>query len=168
MPLHLESKDVFDRLEGATSVLIVSCPICPPISLAMQKGSPFIELFKHGLNTEAFEDYIRSIRAPLEQKGVRTGVYRTYVPCPTMCLWTKGQRERFRSRAQGYDAVVVLGCDTAKYTVCQALRDTDCRVVQAMRTIGMTNAALKFSFPMTVTLEEKVRIGKRDQVEKVA
>lgn len=168
MPLHMEPRDVSDKLEGASSVLIVSCPICPPISVAMQTNKPFIELFKHGLNTEPFEDYIRSIRAPLEQRGVRTGVYRSHAPCPTMCLWTQGQRDRFRRRAQGYDAVVVLGCDTARYTVRQALKDARCRVVQGMRTVGMTNAALKFHLPMTITLEDKVRIGQKREVQKVA
>ena len=168
MPLHMEARDISDRLDGVASVLIVSCPICPPISVAMQKNAPFIELFKHGLNTEVFEDYIQSIRGPLEQRGVRTGVYRSYVPSPTMCLWTRRQRERFRRSAQGYDAVVVLGCDTARYTVRKALKDTRCHVFQGMRTVGMTNAALKFQFPMTITLEDKVRIGQERKVEKVA
>jgi len=167
MPLHMEARDISERLEGVASVLIVSCPICPPISVAMQENAPYIELFKHGLNTEVFEDYIQSIREPLEQRGVRTGVYRSYVPCPTMCLWTRRQRDRFRRRAQGYDAVVVLGCDTARYTVRQALKDTRCRVFKGMRTVGMTNAALKFHFPMTITLEDKVRIGQERKVEEV-
>ena len=168
MPLHMEPIDVSDELADIDSVLVVSCPVCPPISLAMQKNSPFLEILKSGLNTGAFEDYIRSIRQPLEARGVKTGVYRTYTPCPTMCLWTEGQRSRFRQRARDYDAVVVLGCNTARYTVQSALRDTDCRVVQAMRTIGMTNAALKFEFPMTVKLENKVRIGAGDEVEPLA
>lgn len=85
-----------------------------------------------------------------------------------MCLWTKGQRARFRQRAQEYAVVVVLGCDTARYTVQQALSDTACKVIQAMRTIGMTNAALKFEFPLTIKLEDKVRIGERDNVERLA
>jgi hypothetical protein len=165
MPLHMEPTDVSDELAEAESVLIVSCPICPPISLAMQKDSPFLEVFKRGLNTGAFEDYIRSIRQPLENRGVRTGVYRTYTPCPTMCLWTKGQRDRFRKHARNYETVVVLGCNTARYTVESALSDTDCKVVQAMRTIGMTNAAVKFELPLTIRLESKVRIGPGDKVE---
>jgi len=167
MPLHMEPMDVSAELAETDSVLIVSCPVCPPISLAMQNNAPFLEVFRSGLNTGAFEDYICSIRQPLEARGVKTGVYRTYAPCPTMCLWTKGQRNRFRRRAQDYETVVVLGCNTARYTVQDALRDTDCKVVQAMRTIGMTNAALKFEFPLTIRLEDKVRIGTGDKVERL-
>ena len=112
MPLHMEARDISDRLDGVASVLIVSCPICPPISVAMQQNAPYIELFKHGLNTEVFEDYIKSIREPLEQRGVRTGVYRSYVPSPTMCLWTRGQRERFRREARAASLLrrLPLGC----------------------------------------------------------
>lgn len=168
MPLHMESVKVSNELADAESVLIVSCPICPPISVAMQKNSPFMEVIKSGLNTPAFEDYIQSIREPLEAKGIKTGVFRTYTPCPTMCLWTKGQRNRFRKRAQDYAAVIVLGCDTARYTVQQALGGTRCKVIQGMRTIGMTNAALKFEFPLTIKLEDKVRIAQGDRVEKLA
>lgn len=168
MPLHMEARDISDRLDGVASVLVVSCPVCPPISVAMQKNAPFIELFKHGLNTEVFEDYIQSILEPLEQRGVRTGVYRSYVPSPTMCLWSRRQRERFRRRAQGYEAIVVLGCDTARYTVRKALKDTRCRVFQGMRTVGMTNAAVQVNFPMTITLEDKVRIGQEREVKEVA
>lgn len=36
MPLHLEPVDLSDELERYESVLIVSCPICPPVSLAAE------------------------------------------------------------------------------------------------------------------------------------
>lgn len=161
MPLHLEPLDVSADLENFRSVLIVSCPVCPPISLAIQKGSPFIELFKSGLKTDAFERHIQEIRATLEQRGVRVGVFSIYAPCPTMCLWTKGQRGRLLKRARDYEAVLVLGCNSAKYTALQALKNTDCQVILGMQMTGLTNAVVKFQFPMTVTLEEKTRLGER-------
>jgi hypothetical protein len=91
--------DVSEHLQNVSSVLIVSCPVCPPVSLAIQKSAPFIEVFKHGLKTGAFEDHIKEIRESLEKQGVRTGVFCTYAPVPTMCLWTKGQRKRLLKRA---------------------------------------------------------------------
>ena len=92
MPLSLVTRDVSADLEKVRSVLIVSCPVCPPVSLAVQKNSPLIEFFKSGVKTRAFEDYIKAIREPLEQRGVRTGVLSMYTPFPPMCLWTEGQR----------------------------------------------------------------------------
>ena len=159
MPLHLEPLDVTGDLENVNSVLIVSCPVCPPVSLAIQKGSPFIELFRSGLKTGAFEDYIEEIREPLEQRGLRTGVFSIYAPLPAMCLWTKAQRRRLLQRAKDFEAVMVLGCDSATYTVQKALKDTECQVIQAMRMTGITNAIVRFQFPMTVKLEENVRVG---------
>lgn len=168
MPLHLEPLDVLGDLETVGSVLIVSCPVCPPVSLAIQRGSPFIEVFKNGLKTGALEDHIREIRQTLEQRGVRTGVFSTYLPVPTMCLWTRGQRRRLSNRARNYEAVLVLGCDSAATTVRQALEGTDCQVVPAMQLTGITNATVKFKFPMTIELEETTSVSggeKRDSVQ---
>lgn len=158
MPLNLAPRDLSAELENVASVLIVSCPVCPPVSLAMEKKSPFLEVFKRGLKTGAFEDYIREIREPLEERGVRTGVFSTIGPLPTMCLWTKGQRQRLRKRAQGYEAVVVLGCDSAAYTARKTLEETECKVIQGMQIIGITNAVVDFQFPLTVHLEEASRV----------
>jgi hypothetical protein len=105
MPLHLEPVDVSVDLENVRSVLIVSCPVCPPVSLAIQKGTPFIDIFKSGIKTPAFEDHIQNIRESLERRGVRTGVFSMYAPVPTMCLWTRGQHKRLRRRAKDFEAV---------------------------------------------------------------
>lgn len=161
MPIYLEPRNVIADLENFKSVLIVSCPICPPMSLAMQKKKPFIEFFKHGLKTEVFENYVKSIREPLEQRGIRTDVYTTRMPSPLMCLWTKGQRSRLLKLAKDYEAVVVLGCNSATDTVKDALKDADCQVFQAMRMKGIANATMKFQFPMNITLEKKPLREKR-------
>lgn len=153
MPLYLEPQDITAELEGFKSVLIVPCPICPPMSLAMQKKKPFIEFFKHGLKTGAFEGYITSIQESLEQRGIQSDVFTMRMPCPLMCLWTKGQRDRLVEHAKGYDAVLVLGCNSATYTAQETLKGTDCRVVQAMRMRAMANATTKFRFPMNVELD---------------
>ncbi len=147
MPIYLEPVDISHQLKEFASVLIVFCPICPPISLSIQKHSACLELSKRGFKSTAFQDYIRSIRESLEDFGIKTGVFSTYMPCPFMCLWTKGQRERLRNRTKDYEAAVVLGCDTASYTARQALQDTNCQVFQTMRTTGLTNRNRKFSFP---------------------
>ncbi len=70
-----------------------------------------------------------------------------------MCLWTEWQRSRFLKRARDYEAVLVLGCDSANYTAQEVLRSTDCQVIQGMRMIGTTNATLKVQFPLTIELD---------------
>jgi hypothetical protein len=168
MPVHLESRDVSAELENFSSVLIVSCPVCPPMCLAMEKKSPFIELFRRGIKTGAFEDYIHSIRKPLEQRGVRTGVYSIYTPSPMMCLWMKSQQTRLRKRARNYEAVLVLGCDSAAHTAREALRDSGCQVIQGMRMLGAANATTKIRFPLTIELEmhPMPKVGASEEMEK--
>jgi hypothetical protein len=153
MPAYLEPRDVSSELANFNSVLIVSCPVCPPMCLAMQKDSPFIELFKRGLKTGAFEDHIKSIREPLEERGVRTDTLSMHAPTPMMCLWTESQRKRLLKRAKDYEAVVVLGCDSGTVTANDALKDTDCKVIQAMEMNGIINATAKIKLPMTVSFE---------------
>ena len=153
MPIFLEPRDVSDDLAGVKSVLIVSCPICPPMCLSIQKQKPFIEFFKHGFKTAVFEDHIQSIRKPLERRGIRTGAFTMRLPIPMMCLWTEKQRARLLKRAKAYEAVIVLGCDSATHTARDTLKDTDCRVLQAMTVATITNAKAKFRFPGTVNLE---------------
>ncbi len=153
MPIYLEPRDTLADLEGCNSVLIVSCPICPPICLSMQRRQPFLQPFRHGLKSKAFEDHIADLRKTLEQRGVRTGVFTMRVPVPMMCLWTQRQRQRLLRRAKSFDAVLVLGCDSATYTARDALKETGCRVVQAMQVVTITNATVRYRFPATVELD---------------
>ena len=166
MPLHLEPMDVSADLTKSSSVLFVACPICPPVSLAMQRSSPVIEFKNGGLTSSAFKAYVEKIRDPLEERGVRTGVFAMYAPIPMMCLWTEGQRDRLRRRASDYETVVVLGCDSALHSVRQALEGAGCEVLQAMRTVGLTNATARFQAPMTVTLEEGARVTEGGKIER--
>lgn len=162
MPINLQPTDVSEDLENVSSVLIVSCPVCPPISLAMQNDSPLVEVFKSGFRTGAFENHIKRIRDALERRGVRTGVFTMRLPLPTMCLWTRGQRNRLLKKAKDYEAVLVLGCNSAVYTAQQTLENTDCRVIRGMQMVGITNATVGYQFPMTLELREKTRVQQSD------
>ena len=94
-----------------------------------------------------------------------------------MCLWMKSQHYRLLKRARNYEAVLVLGCDSATYTAQDALKNTDCHVVQGMRMVGAANATVKVRFPFTIDLEmhpmpeqggarpHKRKRDRRDEVE---
>lgn len=164
MPLHLEPLDRFERLRRCRSVLIVSCPVCPPASLASDHGTPLIEFFKHGIKTPAYEEYLDELRESLERKGVRTDVFTSYVPCPTTCLWSAGQRKRLLKRAKDFDAALVMGCTSAQCTVEETLKDTDCDAILGMQLVGITNAKLKFEFPLNIGLDTPMRVAASEQV----
>ena len=158
MPINLQPTDVSADLQNVSSVLVVLCPVCPCLSLAMQRDSPWFEFFKHGVKTGALEDYIKEILNPLQERGVRTGVFTMRLPLPMMCIWTKGQRKRLLNRAKDFEAVVVLGCDSAAFTAQQVLKDTDCQVITGMRTVGITNATVTHRFPLIFELQDKSRV----------
>jgi hypothetical protein len=157
MPLHLEPLDVSADLDGHESVLIVSCPVCPPVSLATDKNTPLIEFFKHGIKTGAYEDFIGDFRQLLERRGIKTDEFTSYVPCAATCLWTRGQRNRLLKRAKDCDAAVVMGCESAKCTVEETLKNTNCKVV-----LGMVR------FPFTVKLENSARVSANERVKDAA
>ena len=72
-----------------------------------------------------------------------------------------------RRRAAGYDAALVMGCESARQTVEQALRGTGCDVVLGMELVGITNARLKFGLPLTVTLEDLSRVGASERPKRI-
>ncbi|MDJ0700861.1 MAG: hypothetical protein QNJ07_13485 [Woeseiaceae bacterium] len=165
MPVNLIPKDVSADLAGFKSVLIASCPVCPPMCLAMQKKEPFIEFFKHGVKTPAFEDHIRSIRDTLAERGIRTGVFSIHTPTPMMCLWTERQRRRLRKRAKDYEAVVIMGCDSGTESAKDALKDMDCQVIQSLDMEGVINATTSIHFPLTVVMEPHYETGHAGQAK---
>lgn len=152
MPILLEPRDFMPEVENFKSVLIVSCPMCPPMNLAMQTGTPFIDLLKHGVKTAAYEEHIQSIRESLEKRGIRTDVFTTRLPSPLMCVWTEGQRERLLKHAEGFDAALVMGCSSAARTAEDALKDVECPVFLGMRMKGIANAKLEIEPPMTMSI----------------
>ena len=77
------------------------------MNLAMQTETPFIELFKHGIETPAYEDYLNSVRKSLEEQGIRTDVFTSRLPTPLMCVWSDGQRTRLQKRAEGFERAMV-------------------------------------------------------------
>ena len=45
MPLYLNELDVVPEVEGAKSVLIVPCRMCPATSLSLRNNKPLFEFF---------------------------------------------------------------------------------------------------------------------------
>jgi len=127
--------------------------------LAMQNNEPFIEFFRHGIKTSAFEDHIQSIRDSLTERGARAGVFSIHTPTPMMCLWTRRQRERLLKHARDYDAVLIMACDSGTESAKDALKDTNCQIIQALDMDGVINATTSIRFPLTVVMEPRGDAG---------
>jgi len=155
MPIHFNDLDVASEVEGLSSALIVPCNMCPAVTVAAREGKPFIQLFRSFLKSAPFEQYIKAMRSRLQDKGVTTKVFKSNVPHQWfMCMWTSGQRKKLQQQAKQYDAVIVLGCDSATATVRNLVESNDCKVIEAMKVSGIMNAKLRFHLPCDVSFED--------------
>ena len=168
MPLQLRDIDVIPHVAGLSSVLIVPCNMCPAVSVAVKKKRPFIQLFRHFLKSAPYEQHIKALQSRLGEAGLETKVFNSRLPNQWfLCMWTSGRRKKLERSAKHYDAVIVLGCDSATETVRDSVKSAGCKVIQGMEVVGLTNAKPKFSLPCNVSFEggEIVPIAQRHSEE---
>lgn len=153
MPIHFEDVDVTSELEGLRSALIVPCNLCPAVTVAVRENRPFMRLFRSLIKSPPFEEYLEAIQSRLREKGVSTKVFRnTLYHQWFMCMWTSRRRKKLEKQAQKYDAVIVLGCDSATETVRAAL-PAEVKVIEGMKTTGIMNGRLGFKLPGSIVFD---------------
>jgi len=155
MPIHLEDLDVVSQAEGLSSALIVPCNLCPAVTVAVDRKQPFMKLYKSWLKSAPFDQYIKTLQARLAEKGVTTKVFKNRLYHQWfMCMWTERRRKKLEKQAKQYDAVIVLGCDTANETVHEAVGPTGVRVIEGMEVAGLMNARLSLRLPGVVGFKD--------------
>ncbi|MHC4207011.1 MAG: hypothetical protein ACYSTT_20330 [Planctomycetota bacterium] len=155
MPIEFNDLDVVSEIEGLSSALIVPCNMCPAVSVAIRENKPFIQFFRSFLKSAPFEQYIRTLQSRLNEKGVKTKVFKSNLYHHWfLCMWHSGRRKKLQKYAKQYEAVIVLGCDSATETVRDSVKSTDCKVFEGMEAIGFTNAKLRFHLPCNVSFED--------------
>jgi hypothetical protein len=153
MPIHLDDLDVVSEVAGLRSALIVPCNMCPAITVAVREKRPFIQLFKSLLKSAPFEQYIRALQSRLREKGVTTEVFKSnFIHQWFLCMWPSGHRKKLQKYAKQYEAVIVLGCDSATETVRDLVKSA--KVIEGMEVAGFMNAKLKVRLPCNVSFED--------------
>jgi hypothetical protein len=154
MPIHFNDLDVVSEVTGLSSALIVPCNMCPAVTVAEREKKPFMQLFRSFLKSAPFEEYLRELQSRLRENGVNTKVFKS-IPYHQwfMCMWTSGKRKKLQKCAKQYDAVIVLGCESATETVRDVVKSNDCKVIEGMETAGIMNAQLRFHLPGNVSFE---------------
>ncbi len=155
MPIHFNDLDVVSEVTGLSSALIVPCNMCPAVTVAVREKKPFMQFFRSFLKSAPFEQYIGTLQSRLKEKGVNTKVFKSYIPHQWfLCMWTSGRRKKLQKYAKQYEAVIVLGCDSATETVRDSVKSTDCKVIEGMEVAGIMNAKLRFHLPCNVSFED--------------
>ena len=152
MPIHLDDLDVVSEVAGLRSALIVPCNMCPAITVAVREKRPFIQLFKSLLKSAPFEQYIRALQSRLREKGVTTEVFKSnFIHQWFLCMWPSAHRKKLQKYAKQYEAVIVLGCDSATETVRDLVKSA--KVIEGMEVAGIMNAQIRFHLPANVSFE---------------
>ena len=155
MPLQFNDLDIISEVTGLSSALIVPCNMCPAVTVAVREEKPFIQFFRSFLKSAPFEQHIRALQSRLEEKGISTKVFRSPLYHQWfMCMWTPAQRKKLQEAVKKYEAVIVLGCDSATETVRDAVKSTDCKVIEGMEVAGIMNATLRFHLPCNVSFDD--------------
>ena len=154
MPIHFIDLDVVSEVAGLSSALIVPCNMCPAVTVAVRERKPFMQLSRSFLKSIPFEQYLKTLQSRLREIGVNTKVFKS-IPYHQwfMCMWTSGKRKKLQKCAKEYDAVIVLGCESATETVRDVVKSNDCKVIEGMETAGIMNAQLRFHLPGNVSFE---------------
>jgi hypothetical protein len=155
MPIHFSDLDVAPEVAGLSSALIVPCNMCPGVTVAVREKKPFIQLFRSFLKSAPFEQHIRALQSRLRDKGVNTKVFKSYLPHQWfLCMWTSRRSKKLQKYAKQYEAVIVLGCDSATETVRDSIKSPGYKVIEAMEVTGIMNAKLRFHLPFNVSFED--------------
>jgi hypothetical protein len=155
MPIHLNDLDVVSEVAGLSSALIVPCKLCPAVTVAVREKKPFIQFFRSFLKSAPFAQHIRALQSRLREKGVKTKVFKSNLYHQWfLCMWTSGRRKKLQKYAKQYEAVIVLGCDSATETVRDLVKSTDSKVIEGMEVAGIMNAQLKFHLPCNISFED--------------
>jgi len=148
MPIHFHDLDVVSKVAGLTSVLIVPCNMCPAATVAIRENKPFMQFCRSLLKSLPFEQYLTELQSRLAEKNINSELFRSNLYHQWfMCMWTSAQRKKLRKTVKNHEAVIVLGCDSATETVREAVRQSNCKVIEGMKVAGIMNATLKFNFP---------------------
>jgi hypothetical protein len=154
MPIHFNDLDVVPKVAGLSSALIVPCNMCPAVTVAVRERKPFIQIFRSFLKSAPFERYLKALQSRLRENGVNTEVFKSILSHQWfMCMWTSEKRKRLQQCIEQYDAVIVLGCESATQTVHDVVKSNDCKVIEGMEVTGIMNAQLRFHFPGNVSFK---------------
>ena len=155
MPIHFNDLDAVSEVAGLSSALIVPCNMCPAVTVAVREKKPFMQFFRSLLKSPPFEQYIRELQSRLNEHGVSTKIFKCNLYHQWfMCMWTQGQRKKLAECAKQYDVVIVLGCESATETVRDAVKSTNCKVIEGMEVAGIMNATLRFHLPCNVSFDD--------------
>jgi len=113
-----------------------------------------MRFFSSPVRSAPFEEYLKTLQSQLSEKGISTKVFRSnFYHQWFMCMWTSRRRKKLEKQAKNYDAVIVLGCDSATETVRDAVLP-DTKVIEGMKISGIMNGRMSLRLPGNLVFDD--------------
>jgi hypothetical protein len=154
MPILLKPLDSSGEFTSCASVLFVACHVCPRMCLAVEKKEPYFSISHLFKKRDYFSEFIAAGREVLEREKIHTACFKTPLFSAMMCLWPENLRMQLMLQASRFDAVAVIGCQSAVHTVTAAMSQSETKIVPIMEEQGVANFKTKIRFPFTMELSE--------------
>jgi hypothetical protein len=149
MPLAMELQPLGSQLAGSSAVLFVACSICPRMHVQHRASEPLYSWRTLLGRKDAFDRYMEMQVASAQASGVAAAWHRTS-PLSAACLWTEDDGARFRKKAALFDALAVIGCESAVATIKRLAPHKP--VAQLAKVVGVANFSLRRRWPITLEI----------------
>jgi hypothetical protein len=154
MPLYMEPAPVDSSIYLSESVLFVVCEVCPKMCMSVKQSRPYFSASRLFGKGDFFDEYIAGLRKNFELKGLRTSVFKNKKLNSMMCLWPQKQRDVLLEYSKKFQAIAVIGCQSAVFTVKDSLKSRNIKIYPMMRAEGIANFKTKMGFPALFKLEK--------------
>jgi hypothetical protein len=154
MPLYMEPIPIDPSMYLSESVLFVICEVCPKMCMSVKQSRPYFSLRGLFGEKDFFDEYINNIRNSFADKGLRTGIFRNKKFNSMMCLWPQKQRDLLSEFSKNFQAIAVIGCQSAVFTVKDSVKSRNIKIYPMMRVEGIANFKSIMEFPALFKLEK--------------
>jgi hypothetical protein len=154
MPLYMEPAPIDSAIYSHESVLFVVCEVCPKMCMSVQQDRPYFSPGRLFGRKDFFDKYIEGLRKQFEDKGLRTDVFRNKKLNSMMCLWPQVQRDMLSKYSEKFQALAVIGCQSAVFSVKDSIRLQNKKIYPMMLVKGIANFKSEMEFPALIKLEK--------------
>jgi hypothetical protein len=149
MPLALKMMPVDRQFDGCGAVMFVACNVCPRMHFAWERHEPVFSMAMLFGKESGLQRHLDLLRLEAQSRGQQSAIFPT--PAATAgCLWSSALAEKFGRAGAQYEAIGVIGCESAVKTVSQVFPDK--RIVQLVQVEGIANFTLRTKWPMRVEI----------------
>ena len=155
MPLALTPVPVDRQFDGCRSVMFVACNICPRMHFAWEGREPLFSPAMLLGKKDGYQRHLKGLWRDALGRGQQSAIFKTS-STTAGCLWSTGLVEKFRRAGADYEAIGVVGCESAVRTVQQIFPDK--RIVQLVRVEGIANFTLRTRWPLRIEIVAAAQI----------